>query len=257
MNADIMALTNALVYGGRLRCGSAQVASGCIKLHANGIGNDSNDSHANIPLWLSRVLAPSCCVIFCDTDALAARELRVDGLVENTAEAVLAARIVDALYRAGVADVGVLTPYRQQVRELRRACRPDIEVMTADQAQGRDWSVVVVSFVRSNADHMGGELLRDVRRLNVLLTRAKHKLVMLGSASTWSGAAPGEAPMQRLLGVLSARHALTALPSDALDGCRSGAVGTHVSPTKQRHVKTARVEKTRPVLAEVLNEADV
>lgn len=257
MNADIMALTNALVYGGRLRCGSAQVASGCIKLHANGIGNDSNDSHANIPLWLSRVLAPSCCVIFCDTDALAARELRVDGLVENTAEAVLAARIVDALYRAGVADVGVLTPYRQQVRELRRACRPDIEVMTADQAQGRDWSVVVVSFVRSNADHMGGELLRDVRRLNVLLTRAKHKLVMLGSASTWSGAAPGEAPMQRLLGVLSARHALMALPSDALDGCRSGAVGTHVSPTKQRHVKTARVEKTRPVLAEVLNEADV
>ena len=178
MNADIMALTNALVYGGRLRCGSAQVASGCIKLHANGIGNDSNDSHANIPLWLSRVLAPSCCVIFCDTDALAARELRVDGLVENTAEAVLAARIVDALYRAGVADVGVLTPYRQQVRELRRACRPDIEVMTADQAQGRDWSVVVVSFVRSNADHMGGELLRDVRRLNVLLTRAKHKLAV-------------------------------------------------------------------------------
>lgn len=52
-----------------------------------------------------------------------------------------------------------------------------------DKYQGRDKSVILLSFVRCKQGDLGekkGELLRDWRRLNVALTRAKHKLIMVG-----------------------------------------------------------------------------
>lgn len=60
----------------------------------------------------------------------------------------------------------------------------NIEIDTVDKYQGRDKRCVIVSLVRSNADGHVGELLRDWRRVNVAVTRAKHKLVLLGSKST-------------------------------------------------------------------------
>ncbi len=54
------------------------------------------------------------------------------------------------------------------------------------QYQGRDKECVVVSFVRSNPAGNIGELLNDWRRINVALTRAKHKLVFVGSRRTLS-----------------------------------------------------------------------
>ena len=62
-----------------------------------------------------------------------------------------------------------------------------MEVHTVDGFQGGDKSVVLVSFVRSNAQRNSGHLLLDWR-VNVALTRAKHKLILVGSASTLSGA---------------------------------------------------------------------
>ncbi len=58
------------------------------------------------------------------------------------------------------------------------------EILTVDQAQGKDKAVVIVSFVRSNKDKKVGTLLKDKQRLNVLLTRAQRKLVMIGSLNT-------------------------------------------------------------------------
>lgn len=58
------------------------------------------------------------------------------------------------------------------------------EILTVDQAQGKDKAVVLVSFVRSNKDKKVGTLLKDKQRLNVLLTRAQRKLVMVGSLNT-------------------------------------------------------------------------
>jgi len=62
---------------------------------------------------------------------------------------------------------------------------------TADRFQGRDKSVVVLSLVRSNAAGSIGELLRDWRRINVAFTRARTKLVVVGSRSTMRGAGAG------------------------------------------------------------------
>ena len=56
--------------------------------------------------------------------------------------------------------------------------------MTIDRSQGLDKAVIVLSLVRSNADGNVGKLLQDWKRVNVALTRAQSKLVVIGSAKT-------------------------------------------------------------------------
>ncbi|KAJ1667443.1 DNA replication endonuclease-helicase Dna2 [Coemansia sp. RSA 1646] len=59
-----------------------------------------------------------------------------------------------------------------------------IEVHTIDRYQGRDSDIVIISFVRSNTAQAIGELLRDWHRINVAITRARYKLIMVGSQKT-------------------------------------------------------------------------
>jgi DNA replication ATP-dependent helicase Dna2 len=61
-----------------------------------------------------------------------------------------------------------------------------VEVLTVDKCQGRDSSCVIVSFVRSNTQGKVGQLLLKWERINVALTRAKHKLIFIGSCDTLS-----------------------------------------------------------------------
>lgn len=64
---------------------------------------------------------------------------------------------------------------------------PQVEAHTVDRYQGRDKRCIIVSLVRSNASGAAGGLLTDWQRLNVALTRARHKLLMVGSARTLAG----------------------------------------------------------------------
>ncbi len=89
-------------------------------------------------------------------------------------------------------DVGIISPYRAQVQFLRQMIRSTdffkpyrqlISVNTVDGFQGQERDVILISLVRANAD---GEIgfLRDLRRMNVAITRARMKLIILGDAST-------------------------------------------------------------------------
>lgn len=89
-------------------------------------------------------------------------------------------------------DVGVISPYRAQVQLLRRMIKQDpffkpfrrmISVNTVDGFQGQERDIVLISLVRANDE---GEIgfLRDLRRMNVAITRARMKLFILGSADT-------------------------------------------------------------------------
>ena len=127
-------------------------------------------------------------VVFVNTDGIAARETRSGRLVQNDVEACLTNSLIRAYLNKGVVDsqVGVISLYRQQIKLLQDKLRdrPQIEVLTADKSQGRDKDLVVISMVRSNASANTGELLRDWRRINVCFTRARTKLIILGSRDT-------------------------------------------------------------------------
>lgn len=201
MNEAIMSLSNQLVYEGQLQCGSASVAHARLALEAR----------PSVP-WLAAALDPAYPVVWVDTDTAGAVEARGDGAPDNAREAACVAALVDAFLRSGVAprELGVLTPYRQQAARLRAACAA--EVLTIDQAQGRDWPVVLVSLVRANEAGAVGELLRDRRRVNVLLSRAQTKLVLVGSLHTMLQAS--SAPMRFVAGEVKARHAVVEWPGD-------------------------------------------
>jgi ATP-dependent RNA/DNA helicase IGHMBP2 len=108
---------------------------------------------------------------------------------QNPLEAELVIHKVQALLDAGLhADqIAVIAPYSAQVRllrERRESLRlPEIEIDTVDGFQGREKEAVVVSLVRSNPE---GEIgfLADVRRMNVALTRARRKLIVIGDSAT-------------------------------------------------------------------------
>ena len=89
-------------------------------------------------------------------------------------------------------DVGVISPYRAQVQYLRRRIakseffkpyRRSISVNTVDGFQGQERDVILISLVRSNDEGQIG-FLRDLRRMNVAITRARMKLIVLGSVPT-------------------------------------------------------------------------
>ena len=89
-------------------------------------------------------------------------------------------------------DVGIISPYRAQVQLLRRLLmkreffkpfRRFISVNTVDGFQGQERDVIVISLVRSNDDGQIG-FLRDLRRMNVAITRARMKLIILGDRPT-------------------------------------------------------------------------
>ena len=89
-------------------------------------------------------------------------------------------------------DVGVISPYRAQVQYLRRLImkneylkpfRRSISVNTVDGFQGQERDIIVLSLVRSNDEGQIG-FLRDLRRMNVAITRARMKLIIIGDQST-------------------------------------------------------------------------
>jgi superfamily I DNA and/or RNA helicase len=107
----------------------------------------------------------------------------------NPGEADFCAAEVERLVAAGVApaDVAVIAPYDAQVQRLRQLLsarlEEGLEVDTVDGFQGREKEAVVVSLTRSSE---AGELgfLADVRRMNVAITRARKKLVVVGDGAT-------------------------------------------------------------------------
>ncbi len=89
-------------------------------------------------------------------------------------------------------DVGIISPYRAQVQYLRQLLkkreyfkpfRSLITVNTVDGFQGQERDIIVISLVRSNDEGQIG-FLRDLRRMNVAITRARMKLIILGDVAT-------------------------------------------------------------------------
>lgn len=222
MNEDIQTLSNLLMYDGALKCGSEAVARGQYQLPIN------DDVMGELP-WLAHVLQPSNAVTFLDTDSTASERAAASemgngasleqrgiklagggGGMTNPVEAAAVSVFASELLRRGglASDIGIIAPFHSQLRLIRRMLTilssnaggavdqlAAIEVDTVDRFQGRDKRVIIMSMVRSNASGEVGQILADVRRLNVAVSRAKEKLVLVGSASCLAQGSPELASM--------------------------------------------------------------
>uniref|UniRef100_H2ZHQ5 DNA replication ATP-dependent helicase/nuclease n=1 Tax=Ciona savignyi TaxID=51511 RepID=H2ZHQ5_CIOSA len=188
MNKDIMELSNHVTYEGRLECAHPSVADSTVKL-------DNYESMKTLMTddtkWLNRAIDPKISVLFLDTSQVSFVEKFNQG-IHNTGEAKIISALTKWLIKAGcnASRIGIIAPFRKQLKAIEEKLN-QIEgwcfikemfriINTVDKYQGRDKSVILVSFVRSKEEALGEKLLNDWRRLNVAITRAKHKLVMVG-----------------------------------------------------------------------------
>ncbi|OAF64632.1 hypothetical protein A3Q56_07643 [Intoshia linei] len=83
--------------------------------------------------------------------------------------------------------IGVITPFKQQVKIIKRKlANVNISVSTVDKFQGSDKDIIILSLVRChNVLIAKNDILNDVRRLNVSITRSKVKLIIIGNLETY------------------------------------------------------------------------
>lgn len=170
MHADIMNFSSDVFYDGHLQADES-VRSALL---------------VDLPQVSSSPLT-ECAIHFIDTaGASYDEEPEPDGESRlNPLEAELVIKKVNELIDHGVSaqDIAVISPYSAQVKLLREKIKHEIEIDSVDGFQGREKEVIVVSLVRSNRDGDVG-FLADTRRMNVALTRARRKLVVIGDSAT-------------------------------------------------------------------------
>lgn len=253
MSEDIMTLSNTLIYEGRLKCGTEKLRKRRLdipNIEALTRHHYDIDTIMSQPIttpasfctgigscWLRDMIDPDTRVSFINTDALpSSREEAKGSRIVNPCEARLVVQLVDALLTVGMpaSEIGVMTHYRSQLSLLKHGLRGHgngaIEMHTADRFQGRDKEVVILSLVRSNEQCSIGDLLKDWRRINVAFTRAKTKLLVVGSKSTLKGSGCEEM-LARFIGLMESRCWIYNLKPDALDEHYFEAAATQITAT--------------------------
>lgn len=252
MSEDIMTLSNTLIYEGRLKCGTEELRLRQLDVpNMDGLRRHHHDATTLVSsqtnsfctgmgaCWLRDLVNPETRVSFVNTDALpSSREEAKGNRIVNPCEARIVVQLVDALISVGVpaSEIGVMTHYRSQLSMLKHGLRSHgansggIEMHTADRFQGRDKEVVILSLVRSNEACSIGDLLKDWRRINVAFTRAKTKLLVVGSRSTLKGSGCEEM-LARFIGLMEQRCWIYDLKPEALDAHYFEDAGTQLTAT--------------------------
>jgi DNA replication ATP-dependent helicase Dna2 len=182
MHPAICAFPSQAFYGGALvAAGEAQTATLDLDLAPG-------DASA-------AVLDPAHPLVFVDVRL-------ADGAFEplgkaSVAQADVVSKLVLALCRAGMPaeEIGVVAPYRAQVAAIRQrlaqAGETQVTIDTVDRFQGAERRVILLSFGGTPAEGTrrgGHDFLADARRLNVALTRAQRKLILVGNRARLDGA---------------------------------------------------------------------
>ncbi len=172
MNEEIAEFPNREFYDGKLKADEQVKRRTLRDILPESVDEDSED------------VKP---FLFIDTcDELEERVRKGSTSRENPGEAKLVKDVAERLLNRGIRseDIAVISPYDDQVAQIKRMLHVEgLEIKTVDGFQGREKEVVIVSFVRSNKSGTIG-FLKDLRRLNVSITRAKRKLVLIGDSNT-------------------------------------------------------------------------
>lgn len=252
MCEDIMTLSNTLIYNGKLRCGTEDLRMR--KLHVPRMDALTQKHHDASTLlqsstsrsfctgagssrcWLKDLLDSEARVRFVNTDTVQPqiREEAQGKRIVNSAEARLVSQLVESLLTVGIpaSEIGVMTHYRAQLSLLREKLKmhKGVEMHTTDRFQGRDKEVIVLSLVRSNEACNIGDLLKDWRRINVAFTRAKTKLLVVGSRSTLKNSGD-ENMLSRFISLIEERDWIYNLPANALESHYFEDLGTQMTAT--------------------------
>ncbi|MFB6226123.1 MAG: IGHMBP2 family helicase [Candidatus Paceibacteria bacterium] len=179
MHEDIMNFSAQQFYNSKLQ------ADESVKSHTL---NDLNFDNEKINGEIGQIIDPQKPAVFVNlTGADVKEETKKDSPSKyNEKEADVALQLVEGLRVGGVEaeDIGVISPYKAQVDLISNGIKEEkLEVGTVDGFQGREKEVIIISLVRSNRENKIG-FLEDVRRLNVAITRAKRKLIVIGDEVT-------------------------------------------------------------------------
>ncbi len=173
MNRQIMDFPSKELYSGKLKA-DASVA-------------DRKITEADVP------------VVFIDTAGCGFEELQEGTAISNPEEAELMFRHLEALLntytgKTPALTVAVIAPYRRQVELMQQMLLERsglhqsghmLDVNTIDSFQGQERDIVYISLTRSNMEGSIG-FLSEIRRMNVAMTRARKKLVVVGDSATLS-----------------------------------------------------------------------
>ena len=281
MCEEIMCLSNTLIYNGRLKCGTLTIAKrsmiipniGALEQHHHSScstlapANNQRICQSQRPgiCWLRDLLEPSVKVCFVNTDPLwpASREAETGSRITNPFEARVCQQLVESLITVGVSqtEIGVITLYRSQLALIKHILgnRSGLEMHTADRFQGRDKEIIILSLVRNNENGNVGELLKDWRRVNVALTRARTKLLVLGSKKTLEG----NDLLKDFVKLVQDKGWRYDLPLGALESHVFGDSATQVSagPPSGKHAskqpKTTNIQGKHPTLISNDNNTNI
>ncbi|KAL5514803.1 hypothetical protein ACEPAG_2119 [Sanghuangporus baumii] len=177
MNDKICEFPSKVLYGSRLRSDDSVVNH--LLTDLQNVNKDASD-----------LATP---VVFLDTSGCEYFERTVEegdeGSKYNENEAVLVKAWLEKLVAAGIypSQIAIITPYQAQVTYISSLLSGtyggELEIGTVDGMQGREKEAIIISLVRSNDKREVG-FLKDKRRLNVAMTRARRHMCVVGDSST-------------------------------------------------------------------------
>lgn len=225
MNNDIVLLCNTLVYQHQLLCGNDDVAAARLQYKQCSTLMDRHQ-------WISNALDIQSGVVWLNTQHIHPIPHHIDNKHKsntsmiNLTEAKLITILVHTLVSNGIecSDIGIISPYRQQLSVVRHQLQlqstqySSIECDTVDRYQGRDKDIIIISFVHrqhmtDNPDQpfSHNELMNDIKRINVAITRSKKKLLLIGNVHVVQ-----HSPVfNRLIQLLGEQNWIQQLPKDA------------------------------------------
>ncbi len=167
MNDILMRFPSGMFYANKLKAGTQTVADKRYKL--------SVSLSLSLPDWLCVVLNPLDPLVYVAVDKM------YSGDIFPTTQCVCDV-VLKGIGEYGIPfeDVGIISPYRREVNQLRRTLTiAGLEIDTIDRFQGSDKEIIILSCAMRPG--ILPPLLTDPRRFNVALTRAKSKLVVVGT----------------------------------------------------------------------------
>jgi len=170
MHSDILKFSSDYFYGGLLKTA------------------DNIKDRQNITIK-SSFLSGLKKAIFIDTSGADFEEetLYQSGSYINPKESSVVGKIIEELFDQGTegVNIGVIAPYRAQANYIKDSLedKEGVEVNTVDSFQGREKDCILISLTRCNDKKQIG-FLKEVRRMNVAMTRAKHQLIIIGDGVT-------------------------------------------------------------------------